>query len=76
MTIESYEDLLAIDNNLVIIIFVVCFFLTVIYFIYVKYEKPKKELIKHSNPIYCSGCGKEIVDKTGNFCSNCGYKLK
>jgi len=44
-------------------------------------EPFKEELIKApeieiSGKIYCSSCGAEILDKTGDFCSKCGTSIK
>lgn len=41
-------------------------------------EEPKKEVKEReiSGRIFCSSCGEEILDKTGDFCSKCGAPIK
>ncbi len=39
-------------------------------------EVQEREVKEISGKLYCSSCGAEILDKTGDFCSKCGSPLK
>ncbi len=39
-------------------------------------EVQEREVKEISGKLYCSSCGEEILDKTGDFCSKCGAPLK
>ena len=39
-------------------------------------EVQEREVKEISGKLYCSSCGDEILDKTGDFCSKCGAPLK
>ena len=43
---------------------------------YVKEEPPKRETREIVGKVFCSSCGAEILDKTGDFCSKCGAPFK
>lgn len=80
----DYETNIGLGVYLPIIIAILVFgetyFLNRVKFIPVKEtikEEPTKiQEIQISGKIYCSSCGAEILDKTGDFCSKCGAPLK
>ena len=41
-----------------------------------KEEPIKAPEIEISGKVYCSSCGEEILDRTGDFCSKCGAPIK